>query len=319
MSGDYKLHPLADIFPLMSEVEFAALVEDIRTHGLKHPITKLPAPDNLIIDGRNRLNACLVAGVPPRFEDFKGGNVLAFIATENLYRRQLSVSLRSLVAARIKRATRGEDWRKIVPGNVQVIENEARPQMRADAARVHADQETAALAEAFNVGKASIERADTVLAKGVPELAAAIDQGKITISKAADIARLPEREQRDHVADILSRRERLQAVSKDNAERYRERNARYERRLPKKVRTLIRGLSEIERRRLVVEMATVDDILARAEHALDSDRRRVAIAYFSHIRSVDERLKVNDAVVAWLQEHEAGDALEASLGEAHNQ
>jgi hypothetical protein len=83
--GVFEFHPLANIFPLMSKEEFAALVEDIRKHGLKHPIIKHPAPDNKIIDGRNRLNACREAGVPTRFEDFKGGNVVAFIATENLH------------------------------------------------------------------------------------------------------------------------------------------------------------------------------------------------------------------------------------------
>jgi ParB-like chromosome segregation protein Spo0J len=209
---NYKPHPYAAIFPLMSEVEFAALVEDIRAHGLKHPITKTPAPDNLIIDGRNRLNACRVAGKPPRFEDFKGGSVLDFIETENLHRRQLNVSQRSMVAARIKRARRGEDWRGLG------LENKARPQKRAEAEpRVHADQETVALAKTLNVSKASVERADIVVAKGVPELADAVDRGEVAISKAAGIAHLPAAEQRERLTQTAHPEPRPRAQPDRNA------------------------------------------------------------------------------------------------------
>lgn len=46
-----KFHPYADIFPMMSDVEFAALCEDIKENGLRNPI----------LDGRNRWRACQVA------------------------------------------------------------------------------------------------------------------------------------------------------------------------------------------------------------------------------------------------------------------
>jgi hypothetical protein len=111
----------------------------------------------------------------------------------------------------------------------------------------------------------------------------------------------------------------LLATAKDNAERYRERNERYPRRALREIKKLCAILPEAERLEFRASLGiSLDDILAWAEHALDADRRRVAIAYFNKIRSDAERLKVNDAVVAWLNEHERGDALEPRLDEAHN-
>ena len=47
-----------------------------------------------------------------------------------------------------------------------------------------------------------------------------------------------------------------------------------------------------------------------AMHALDSQRRHVADAAFSAIASVSERLKHDEVVRAWIEEHERGDAVE---------
>jgi hypothetical protein len=109
----------------------------------------------------------------------------------------------------------------------------------------------------------------------------------------------------------------LQATAKDNAERYRERNERYPRRALREIRKLYAVLPEAERLEFRASLGiSLDDVLAWAEHALDADRRRVAVACFDKIRSDAERLKVNDAV-AWPDEHERGDALEPRLDEVH--
>ena len=61
-----KIHLRAEMFPMMPEEELAELAEDIRENGLIHPI--MLDTDGQVIDGRNRLAACKLAKVEPRFE-----------------------------------------------------------------------------------------------------------------------------------------------------------------------------------------------------------------------------------------------------------
>jgi hypothetical protein len=62
-----KVHPAADLFPLMSQAEQLALGEDIKQHGLKQPVI-LWSPDEtqhqvFVLDGRNRLDAMQAVGM----------------------------------------------------------------------------------------------------------------------------------------------------------------------------------------------------------------------------------------------------------------
>src|SRR3990167_5921459 len=103
-----QFHPLADLFPLLEGVEFAALAEDIRLHGLHEPITL--HPDGRILDGRNRYLACLEADRDPRFTTWSGadGGELAFVISANLRRRHLNETQRAGVAARLANMRQGE-------------------------------------------------------------------------------------------------------------------------------------------------------------------------------------------------------------------
>ena len=65
--SENQFHPIAAIFPLMGEDELQALADDIRDNGLRNPILRF---EGKILDGRNRLTACRLAGVEPRFEEF---------------------------------------------------------------------------------------------------------------------------------------------------------------------------------------------------------------------------------------------------------
>ena len=56
-----KAHPYASIFPLLEGEPFDALVADIKANGLLRPIT---IHQDMVLDGRNRLQACEAAGIP---------------------------------------------------------------------------------------------------------------------------------------------------------------------------------------------------------------------------------------------------------------
>jgi hypothetical protein len=94
-----KVHPLADMFPMMPEDELTELAEDIKNHGLIHPI--ILDDDGQLIDGRNRLKACKLAGVEPRFEKLNGQDPNAYIVSANLARRNLTKGQQAMALARI--------------------------------------------------------------------------------------------------------------------------------------------------------------------------------------------------------------------------
>lgn len=81
-----EVHPFADRFPMLPDEELDALADDIAENGLLHPIV-LDA-DGRLIDGRNRLAACGLAGVKPAFV-VHDGNAAALIVSANVRRRQM--------------------------------------------------------------------------------------------------------------------------------------------------------------------------------------------------------------------------------------
>jgi ParB-like chromosome segregation protein Spo0J len=92
-----NFHPASRVFPLMEGDDLAALAEDIRKHGLREPIVVL---DGDVLDGRNRLRACEMAGVEPAFReiDLDGQSPTEYVISENLHRRHLTTSQRAAVA-----------------------------------------------------------------------------------------------------------------------------------------------------------------------------------------------------------------------------
>jgi hypothetical protein len=85
----------------LSGDELAALADDIKANGLRHPIVTWTDSkgQTWLIDGRNRLAACEIAGIEPAFKAFDGDPV-AYITSEGFRRRDLNDGKRAIVAVR---------------------------------------------------------------------------------------------------------------------------------------------------------------------------------------------------------------------------
>lgn len=86
------VHHLANRYPMMKAAGLDEMALDIAAHGQREPIW-LDIEGHLI-DGRNRLEACRLAGVSPRFKVYEGDDIEAFIVSKNEHRRDLSAKER---------------------------------------------------------------------------------------------------------------------------------------------------------------------------------------------------------------------------------
>ena len=211
-----SVHPAALVFPEMSPADLDGLVEDIKQNGLAHPIVR--TSEGVVLDGRNRLKACEIAGIDPQFEVYAGSNPVGFIISANLRRRQLNESQRALIATRLATLARGqhqtafESAEQIRPPNDQM--------------RKFADSDSgmtqAAAAAALNVSKRSVQSARVVLDHGTPELIKAVEQGRLPVSTAARTAKPPKprpasQQKRTKSIDISSIQSAFHRVEKNAA------------------------------------------------------------------------------------------------------
>jgi N6-adenosine-specific RNA methylase IME4 len=192
-------HPIAALFPLLDDVDMRSLADDIAAHGLIDPITLY---EGMVLDGRNRYRACRLAGVEPAYRQYDGDSPVAWVVSVNLHRRHLSESQRAMVASRL--ATLGQG-------------------ARTDLASIDAMSQDDA-GELLNVSRASVQRAHEVQTHGVPELAQAVDEGRVAVSTAALLATEPVREQRT-VLDANDDRAIIRRANEIRIERRDERQA----------------------------------------------------------------------------------------------
>jgi hypothetical protein len=96
------VHPYAENFPLLPDSELDELAESIRTIGLLHPI--VITQDGLIIDGRNRLEACNRARVQATTEIYEGEDIAEYVIAANVARRNMTTGQRAMVTAVVLQA-----------------------------------------------------------------------------------------------------------------------------------------------------------------------------------------------------------------------
>lgn len=220
-----KTHPAAELFPPMSEDEFQALKADIAANGLREPVwiilddapehhkcygdddsrCDLIAGDGVwtcrkcdhnpallefsIIDGRHRWRACSELGIECETTEYTDDDPLGFVVSLNLHRRHLNESQRAMVAAKMATLSRGRPAEK--SANLQISTQ-------------------AQAADMLGVSERSVATARAVIKEAAPELARAVESGRVSVSAAADVATLSMEEQAEIVAK--GDREILQAA-----------------------------------------------------------------------------------------------------------
>jgi hypothetical protein len=96
--ADVKIHELAAIFPRLGGLEFDQLKSSIAT-GQQTPVIMY---GDLLLDGRNRINACWELGIPAKAVQWCGaGTAEELILGLNLHRRHLTTSQRSGIAVKL--------------------------------------------------------------------------------------------------------------------------------------------------------------------------------------------------------------------------
>jgi hypothetical protein len=169
--GEMVPHPIADLFPTMSDGDLTELAEDIKRNGLLDPIITF---EDKILDGRHRFKACRVAGVDPVFQPFEGEDPVAYVVSKNLHRRHLTASQRAVIANEMARLPLGANQHSS-------IDEPSIGQAQA--------------AELLRIGKATVERARRV-EREAPELVEPIRRGEMTINAA--VKKIKEKTPKNH-------------------------------------------------------------------------------------------------------------------------
>jgi N6-adenosine-specific RNA methylase IME4/ParB-like chromosome segregation protein Spo0J len=165
-------HPIANIFPLMSDEEIKELAEDIREHGQKSPILTY---ENQILDGRNRYRACVIAGVDPVFEEYAGSSPVIDVLSWNLHRRHLTVGQRAMVATEVLPFLEKEAKKRQLATLKQNTDRAKVPQRKGRARDQAAKQ--------LSVSGRLVQDAKKLKAEH-PEIAEEVKRGALTLAKA---------------------------------------------------------------------------------------------------------------------------------------
>jgi hypothetical protein len=202
-----EAHPAANAYRLMTDDELADLAASVAVNGLRDPITVgVLDGKRFIADGRNRLKACEMAGVEPRFNEivFKTEDDLRAFVADRSERRSITAGQKAMGHAMLfpeagkggrgkKGPTQsggfGADFLRMARA-VLAYSPELAAEVRDGATPLKQAYETARDA---GVRSEIAESQRQRLAQEAPDLAVHVKEEKLTLDEA--IAKLEQREQ----------------------------------------------------------------------------------------------------------------------------
>jgi hypothetical protein len=190
----HRYHPACLLFPKLGDEELQELAADIKARGLLHDIVTFQGQ---ILDGRNRLAACEIAKVKPRFREWDGeGSPVEWVISENLIRRHLTSSQRAVIALDL----------------LPLLEAEAKERQRLSLGR--GKKGVKKLGTSSTNGRASqvaarITKTNSAYIEAVksiqreaPELVESIRSGRIRVPQATELAKLPDAKRKQAIRRI---------------------------------------------------------------------------------------------------------------------
>jgi hypothetical protein len=165
----FKVHPAADIFPMMDAETYEGLKADIAANGQNESIVFWCEQ---LLDGRNRLKACNELGIEPETCELpEDADPFAYVVSANLHRRHLAHEQRSAMAATMATMKQGGDRKssEIKTQNCVLIDEAAK---------------------LFNVSPRSVVSAKHVKENGSKELFEALKQGEVKVGPAEQLCKV---------------------------------------------------------------------------------------------------------------------------------
>jgi ParB-like chromosome segregation protein Spo0J len=165
---------------MMSDEEYQGLKDDIEANGQQEPIIIW---QKRVIDGRNRLKACVELELKPVWIAIDDeADPVQYVLSHNLHRRHLTESQRAMVGARLRDIYDQQAAERRQSGLKKGTEIPVSDNCRQ---RENLGKSSEKAGKAVAVSGQSIDRATKVLKEGTPEQIAAVDHGKVSVSKAA--------------------------------------------------------------------------------------------------------------------------------------
>lgn len=186
-------HKYADLFPMMDDKELAALAADIKENGLLEPLWTYKGE---ILDGRNRLKACEIAGISPEIKEYLGDKPLDFVVALNLMRRHMTPAQRAMLAVELlEEYKRQAEARMAAGGGDKKSGKEKVSDPIPDAGQAR-DKAGAAV----GVSGVYVDMAQQIKEKA-PEIVDDVLRGAVPLKQAREIAKVPAESARKRVLD----------------------------------------------------------------------------------------------------------------------
>jgi hypothetical protein len=199
VSRVFTFHPLAERYPIMRKWSkaFKALVKDVQAHGLRQAIVLF---EGKILDGRNRALACQAAGIEPHYRQFdpaREGDPMAFVDSANSQRRHLTSGQRVRLASEMATGTRGGDHRTARAQFVSSVRGGDHRTVNAQFVSLTVEEAAAKHA----VSPRSVYDYRKALKTACVQVDQALEEGRISVRRMGQIAKLSEDKQLEAVKD----------------------------------------------------------------------------------------------------------------------